>query len=448
MSTPVQGVFGEHLESRDRPGSRDRQGPRDRQESRDGRGLRDRPEPREPHEPLGRAPAQGPDDERVARAALARLVEPGRQGLYAAVQRHGAVAVWRALQGRGPVPGLTGAGAAGARHRAQGWSPERDLEVLHRVGGRLVVPGDPEWPADRLTWPPTVLDDAPPLALHLRGAGRLDALTRRAVALVGARACSSYGELVAADLALRLSDRGWSVISGAAHGIDGAAHKGALSSAGAPTVAVLACGVDVAYPRGHDRLLARVAERGLVVSELPVASAPTRSRFLVRNRLIAALSLGTVAVEAARRSGSLSTVERARALGRHVGAVPGPVTAVTSAGTNALLRNGAVCVTDAADVLDLVGELGADAEPERPREQRVRDELSATVRLVLDAVPVQSSAGPASIARAAGVSPLVVQQVLPPLVLNGLVERTVEGFRLTALGAGRPTPRRRGGGAP
>jgi DNA processing protein len=383
------------------------------------------------------------DDERVARAALARLVEPGRTSLHAAVAERGAVAIWRALQGGGPVPGLGPDGAAGARHRAVGWSPERDLDLLHRLGGRLVCPGDDEWPAEQLAWDPDLLDDGPPLALHVRGAGRLDVAAGKAVALVGARACSAYGEQVAVDLGFGLADRGWAVVSGAAYGIDAAAHKGALSSTSAPTVAVLACGLDIAYPRGHDRLLTRIAEQGLLVSEVPVASAPTRSRFLVRNRLIAALSAGTIAVEAARRSGSLATVERARRLGRHVGAVPGPVTSASCAGTNALLREGAVCVTDVADVVDLVGRLGDDAEPERPREQRARDELSVTVRQVLDAVPVRQSAGPASIARAAGVSPLVVQQVLPPLVLNGLVERTPDGFRLTALGAGRPAPQRR-----
>ena len=396
-----------------------------------------------------------PDDERVARAALARLVEPGRRSLYEAVARVGPVAVWQALQGTGPVPGLREAGAAGARHRAQGWSPEADLSRLHALGGRLLCPGDDEWPADRLGWPPMLLEEAPPLALHVRGPRRLDAVVAQAVAVVGARACTHYGQQVASDLALRLADRGWAVVSGAAHGIDAAAHRGALLSSRAPTVAVLACGLDIAYPRGHDRLLATIAEQGLVVSELPVGSAPTRSRFLVRNRLIAALSVGTVAVEAAQRSGSLATVERARALGRYVMAVPGPVTSATSAGTNALLRGPTSCVTDAADVLDIVGRLGDDAAPERPREQRVRDELSVTVRQVLDAIPVRRSAGPASIAKAAGVSPLVVQQVLPPLVLNGLVERTVDGFRLTALGAQRParSPSGRGegdgdGGAP
>ena len=218
---------------------------------------------------------------------------------------------------------------------------------------------------------------------------------------------------------------------------------GALGAGGAPTVAVLACGVDVAYPRGNDRLLARLAEQGLVVSELPPGSTPTRGRFLVRNRLIAALTLGTVVVEAARRSGSLATADRARALSRHVMAVPGPVTSALSAGCHALLRNGGSCVTSPAEVLELVGVLGADAAPDLRGPTTLRDELSETVRRVLDAVPVRGGAGEAVLARDAGVSTLVVQQVLPPLLVHGLVERTPQGWRLTALGASdqpRPAP--------
>jgi DNA processing protein len=234
-----------------------------------------------------------------------------------------------------------------------------------------------------------------------------------------------------------LSERGATVVSGGAYGIDAAAHRGALRAAGAPTLAVLACGVDVAYPRGNERLIADIAETGLLVSELPPRSHPTRRRFLVRNRLIAALSLGTVVVEAAVRSGSLATLERARLLDRQVMAVPGPVTSAMSAGCHVWLREGATCVVDAAQVLDLVGRLGDDAcEPDRGPVD-LRDALSDTVRRVLDALPVRRSCGVSALARAAGVAPLVVQQVMPPLVANGLAERTPDGWRLTALGAGR-----------
>ena len=381
-----------------------------------------------------------PDDERLARAALLRVLEPGRRDVHAAVAGRGPVAVWRALRGDRPVPGLSEAAVAGARHRADGYDPLVDVDALTALGGRLVCPGDDEWPGG-LDWPPEAVADAPPLGVHVRGPHRLAGVTARSVAVVGARAATAYGTHVAQELGHGLAERGCTVVSGAAYGIDGAAHTGALASGGAPTVAVLACGLDTAYPRGHERLLSRIAEEGLVVSELPVGSAPTRSRFLVRNRLIAALSLGTVAVEAARRSGSLATADRAEALGRHVMAVPGPVTSAASAGTNALLRRGASCVIDAADVLDTVGVLGADAAPDRPGEQRVRDDLPLTVRQVLDAVPVRGAAGVSTIARDAGVAPLVVQQVLPPLVLHGLVAQTADGYRLTALGAGRPAQR-------
>ena len=188
---------------------------------------------------------------------------------------------------------------------------------------------------------------------------------RRAVAVVGARACTVYGEHVAGDLAAGLGDRGWTVVSGGAYGIDAAAHRGSLA-VDAPTVAVLACGVDVAYPAAHDGLLRSVRAMGVVVSELPPGARPTRRRFLDRNRVIAALGRGTVVVEAALRSGALNTAGHADELSRTVMAVPGPVTSAASAGCHELLRaRGAALVTDAADVLDLVGRPG-DRRPRPP----------------------------------------------------------------------------------
>lgn len=376
------------------------------------------------------------DPERLARAGLARVFEPGKREVWAAVQRHGAVALWQAVASGRAVPAVPAGMLAGARHRLDGYHPARDLEALARIGARQVCPGDDEWPEHRLHWRLEVLDDAPPLSLHVRGDRRLDETVERSVAVVGARAATAYGALVARELGHGLAERGWTVVSGAAYGIDAAAHQGALSAQAAPTVAVLACGLDRAYPTGHDRLLAEIGRSGLVVSEMPVGSAPTRSRFLVRNRLIAALSRGTVTVEAAVRSGSLATAARAEALGRHWMAVPGPVVSAASVGTNQLLRKGAACVTNPAEVVDLVGPPDASAVVEPIGERRVRDGLSEAARAVLDAVPVRASAGLSGIARAAGVPPLVVQQVLPPLVLHGLVEQTDEGFRLTPLGAG------------
>jgi DNA processing protein len=374
---------------------------------------------------------------RVALAGLSRITEPGDPAVARAVAATGAVEVWEALRRGIPVGQVSQGVLPGIAARADGHDPRADLAAAAALGARLVCPGDPEWPAERLTWDPEGVLDPPPLALWVRGSWPLEEVVERSVAVVGARAASSYGLHVAADLAAGLSQGSAAVISGGAYGIDAAAHRGALAGAGAPTVAVLACGVDVAYPRGNDRLLGEIAQRGLVVSELPPGSHPTRRRFLVRNRLIAALSLGTVVVEAALRSGSSATLERARLLHRHVMAVPGPVTSAMSAGCHLELRRGAVCVTRAAEVLEQVGRLGEDVADEPRGPVDVRDGLSDTVRRVLDAVPVRRSAGVAALARDAGVPPLVVQQVMPPLQAHGLVQRTPDGWRLTALGAGK-----------
>jgi DNA processing protein len=390
-----------------------------------------------------------PDSEREALVGLSRVVEPGHRAVFAAVQQHGAVQVWQALRRGEPCGAVSAELRAGAALRAQGYDPSADLRQLSTDGGRLICPGDEEWPATRLHWAAEPGLEAPPLALYLSGPVRLDETVRRSVALVGARAATRYGVQVARELALSLSDRGVTVVSGGAYGIDAAAHQGALVSTGAPTVAVLACGVDVAYPRRHTQLLAAIARTGLVVSELPPGSTPTRGRFLVRNRLIAALTLGTVVVEAARRSGSLATLQRARLLNRHAMAVPGPITSALSAGCHEQLRHPeapAVCVTRAEEVLDCVGEIGADAAVPLRGPEQVRDALSETVRRVLDAVPVRGGIGEAGIARATGVSALVVQQVMPPLVLAGLVQRGSDGWQLTPLGAGRPAPARKAAG--
>jgi DNA processing protein len=375
--------------------------------------------------------------ERVARAALSRVTEPGDAAVHRAIEAHGPVGVWDALRRGLLLPEVPEGVLPGLLARAEGHDPRADLVAAEQVGARLVCPGDAEWPEHRLSWPPGGLLDPPPLALWVRGRWPLAEAAERSVAVVGARAASSYGTHVAGELALGLAQAGATVVSGGAYGIDAAAHRGALVAGAAPTVAVLACGVDVSYPRGNDRLLRDVGEQGLVVSELPPGSHPTRRRFLVRNRLIAALSLGTVVVEAAVRSGSLATLERARLLGRHVMAVPGPVTSGMSSGCHRELRNGAVCVTRAAEVLDLVGRLGEDAAEDARGPVAIRDTLPEAVRRVLDAVPVRRGVGVAALAREAGVSALVVQQVLPPLQAHGLVQRTDDGWRLTALGAGR-----------
>lgn len=406
-----------------------------------------------PDRALGRdVPAR--DADRLARMEIGRLVEPGSWPVHQAVQLHGAGYVRDRLRAADPLPGVSPALAEGARGRALGYDAAVELDRLHAAGGRLLVPGDDEWPSARLSWGPVCPQlAAPPLFLQVRGPGRLAETTERSVAVVGARAATAYGTYVTSTLSLELAEQGWTVISGGAYGIDAAAHRAALdarptgagsSNAGlsgarsVATVAVLACGVDVAYPRGNDRLLARIAAEGLIVSEHPPGASPTRVRFLVRNRLIAALSRGVVVVEAAARSGSLSTANRAADLDRHVMAVPGPVTSALSTGCHVLIRGGAHLVSDAGEVLALVGAPGEGSLAEPRGQARAHDDLPVAVRSVLEAVPVRGGAGEATIARAAGVPVLLVQQSLPVLLVHGLVRRCDTGWRLTPLGAGRP----------
>ncbi|WP_285772853.1 DNA-processing protein DprA [Microtetraspora sp. NBRC 13810] len=314
---------------------------------------------------------------------------------------------------------------AGWRARLQAADPAADLAAGEAGGARLVVPGDIEWP--------TQLDDlghARPVGLWVHGTADLRFSCLRSVALVGARAATAYGAHVAATLGVDLGHDGWTVISGGAYGIDGAAHRGALTGE-TPTIAVLACGTDFCYPQGHHELFAAVRDQGALVSECPLGVHPTRSRFLVRNRLIAALSRGTVVVEAALRSGALNTANHAVSLSRHLGAVPGPVTSGLSAGCHHLLRQGkAVCVTSAAEVIDLVGLIGDDARPHRRGPVLPRDTLGTETRRVLDAVPARGGgAGPATIAVAAEVDLATALSCLGALAAAGYVQRTRHGWR-------------------
>ena len=385
---------------------------------------------------------------RRARAWLSRAAEPGSVAFWRFVDDTGPVeAVRRLRSGRAPdtVRALVGA-------RAEQDASLEDLLRAERCGAHLVVPEDDEWPAhllhcltlatseepdDPLHQSTRTTALVPPLALWLRGPARLDELADRSVAVVGARASTAYGEHVAAELGHQLGERGWAVVSGGAFGIDAAAHRGALA-ADAPTVAVLACGVDRAYPAGHGALFHRITEAGLLVSEWPPGAAPHKHRFLVRNRLIAALTRGTVVVEAAARSGAQATARRAQRLGRQVMVVPGPVTSAMSVGCHELLRDvelGAVLVADAAHVVEAVGRLGEDLAPPPERPTGPRDGLSDVAVRVLDACPLRNGVSPERLARVAGCDVLDVLRVLPVLELADLVERTDAGWRLT-----RPEP--------
>ncbi len=368
------------------------------------------------------------DDVRLARAYLSRVAEPPAVALGLLVENVGpvqAAELVRSRQAPTPVHDETSA-------RASQDLAAEDLTKAADLGVRLVIPEDPEWPA----WPLLSLDNgrrrglrwaAPPLALWVRGPAQIDDAMRRAVAIVGARAATSYGERTAAEFAFELAGQSVTVVSGAAFGIDGAAHRGALAAEG-PTVAVLACGVDVSYPAAHTTLLDRIARDGAVISEYPPGTAPAKYRFLVRNRLIAAMPGGTVVVEAGVRSGARNTASSAAALGKPVLAVPGPVTSEMSRGCHDLIRAGtAGIVTSVPDILEAVGVIGELAAPVTGP-TRPTDDLGPQAIRVHDALSRKTPRGPEHLSHASGVPLDRVRSLLPELELTGLARQTDEGW--------------------
>jgi len=383
-----------------------------------------------------RLPAAWTADDRLARAAWTRLTEPGDLLAGAVVSALGAgpalarVASGQQLTGECVDPEAVGPddrgraarrlAAASDRWRARldQLAPERDLATVERLGGRLLVPGDEEWP-ERLA----DLDLGEPLALWVLGPLDLAATVQLSVAVVGSRAASAYGEHVTGEIAAGVVDRGLSVVSGGAFGVDAVAHRAALA-AGGRTVAVLACGVDRYYPKAHEGLLRRVAAEGLVVAEVAPGSMPMRSRFLERNRVIAAMAGGTVVVEAAWRSGALRTASVAAELGRPLGAVPGPVTSATSAGCHRLIRDvGATCVTGADEVAELVRPVGSELPEPPPVLMADHDGLSEGDLRVLDALPVRRGAPVERLVAVAGLTRPEVEAGLGRLHMLGLGER-------------------------
>jgi DNA processing protein len=393
----------------------------------------------------------GADGDRYARAALTYLAEPADRVLGALVRQHGAartLAAIRAGENLGGAAAASGgpAGLAAApgptrsqvRQALQRWQvrlPELptpdDVTAFTRSGIRLICPGDREWPGQLAD-----LGDEQPYALWLRGTADLRFSCLRSVAVVGARAATAYGSYVAAEFAASVAARGWAVVSGGAFGVDASAHRGALAADGV-TVAVLACGVDVPYPAAHAELLEAVAAAGVIVSEWPPGRPVTRLRFLVRNRVIAALATGTLVVEAGQRSGALSTARHARDLSRHLMAVPGPVTSDLSAGCHHIITQwqGAL-VTSAADVIELLAPVGAPDSPDQrasgPNAPPAvdRDVLDLESATVLDALPRRGGMGTSRVAQRAGLSPGTALRCLGGLAAAGFVERCAEGWRL------------------
>jgi len=354
----------------------------------------------------------------VARLALSAAFEPGRESIGQAVAEFGAVAVVDDLDaGRGSAVGLatlqdrwlSADWLAGAR-------TERD-QCADR-GIRISVPGQGSWPTQL-----DDLGDRAPLALRIMGSVDLRTAAARSVAMVGARSATQYGQWVAEDMSAHLAVLGWSVISGGAFGIDAACHHGALSVGGV-SIAVSAGGVDRAIPASHSSLFDRLYRAGVVVGEVPIGSHPNRHRFLIRNRVIAALSPAVVVVEAATRSGALSTAREALSMGRVVAAVPGPVTSSMSAGCHALIRDtDAVLVTSADEVIRLVMPVGQKRN--RPEDL----ELTFGQSRLLDSV----GASPRELGVLAGSLSAVEQEVAADAFLLerwGLIKRVSTGWVL------------------
>lgn len=355
--------------------------------------------------------------ERAARLALSCVVEPATVAVTEQVAQWGAEQVWEALRnGSGPEP-LT--------RRAQEFRVEPVVARAEASGMRFVVPGDPEWPlglADLEGCEPVNDLSGSPLGLWVRGGGDLAMLARRSVAVVGARACSAYGETIAGELAAELSRSGVTTVSGGAYGIDAAAHRGCLASRSA-TVAILACGLDRSYPPAHRPLFERIAEDGVLVSEFPPGAHPTRVRFLGRNRLIAAMTQVTVIVEAAVRSGARNTVTWANCLNRVVAAVPGSIYSVQSYTPHRLVREAeAVLVTSAAEVLELLAPLGRGV-PRAKAERRATDDFSPEQLAVYEAVPSRGGLSVEELSLRSGVPLAVCLGTLDELSEQGVVEQ-------------------------
>jgi DNA processing protein len=362
--------------------------------------------------------------DRAARLALSCVVDGGDLSVTAAVDRQGAPATWAHL-----VAGGFGAPLA---DRAATLDGELTAHRAATTGIRFVVPDDREWPEaiDDLRHCAAVQHrGGVPFGLWLRGPGHLRDVVDRSVAVVGSRAATSYGTGVATDLAAELAEREVTVVSGGAYGIDAAAHRGALA-VGGPTLCVVANGVDMTYPAGNAQLFDALAKDHLLVSELPPGAHPTRMRFLARNRLIAALSRGTVVVEAALRSGARNTANWAVECSRQLMAVPGPVHSTMSAAPHLMIREGqATLVTGAADVLELISEMGQCTVAVPRGGSRPTDSLDGVRLAVFEAVPARRRASAAEVAMTAGVSVPECLGHLGALEAAGLVDGTAVGWR-------------------
>ncbi len=360
------------------------------------------------------------DERRLAWVYLSRVVQGPCAPLSALIAAVGVCEAARAVREHELPAALRGPTAA----RREIDSAAQDLDTVARLGGRVITPDDEEWPG----WRMLGLDQldterdreaAVPLVLWARGPLSLHTASERAVAVVGSRCSSGYGLQVASEIACDLAGRDWTIVSGAAFGIDAAAHRAALA-VGGTTVAVLACGVDRPYPAQHDRLLAAIAESGLVVSEYPPGVSAQKHQFLARNRLIATLGDGVLVVEAGLRSGARNTVKWARRLGRPAMAVPGPVGSASSAGCHRMIRDGeALLVTRAEDIIDEAGPLRLPVTEGNPLDPAAH--LRGAEAEIYAALPAIGSRLPRELSQQSGLDLATVRAVLPSLELAELV---------------------------
>ncbi len=371
--------------------------------------------------------------DRTARIALTWLAEPGNRSIWSLVQSHGApAALERLLTGDEPE---TAAGAI-ARAKANGINPQRvadtALDRAEQVGARLVVPSDKEWPR-RINQLATLetgtsgrldQDTRPPLCLWVRGSWPLAQTLHRSVAITGAHAATPYGVTVAMEIAAGLCAKNWTIVSGGGFGIDTAAHRTARAEGGR-TVAVLACGVDRPHPAGNAALFEQIAETGLLVSEWPPGFEPLKHRFLIRNRLTAAATLGAVLTEATSRSIAIQLMRRALSLRRTVMVVPGPVTSQMSTGCHDLLRSEpeAELVTGAADVLEA---LARRSRPHVAAEHH-HGSLDPESARLLEVVREHGTTTPQVLATRTGLPLRTVLRRLPLLQRAGLIQPTDNG---------------------
>jgi DNA processing protein len=377
-----------------------------------------------------------PDDPRLALMLLSSIVEPGDAELDDLLAETGPIEVVKRLW-EGEVPErlqrITSAMVSCTHDPA---ARAADIAAAtESCGAKVLIPGDPEWP-DQLRDLMLVCDAdephvRPPRCLWVRGEQDLARLCRRSVAIVGSRAASEYGQHLADDLAADLTQAGWTIVSGGAFGIDRAAHLGALARGGS-TVSVLACGVELPYPKGNHSMFNLIAENGLIISEWPPGTSVMKHRFLTRNRVIAALTAGTVVIEAAHRSGARNTARYAAELGRVLMFTPGPVTSSMSAGVHQLAREPweARLVTRAEEVIEDLTGIGGPLATPPPSQRRPFDRLTEVEARLVESLPRGYVVDTTRLAAAAGVPAEMAAETLERLLRTGWVDRIDNRWRL------------------